>query len=222
MPKISELNPLTSLSNDDLIPVVNDPNGAPSNNKVTFNNFANSVYQYLDTKGVLSTSANTGNIRFNQDVIYTNSGDNIYINNPENAIQIGGQWLVQMSATSNATNLWGDGNTQAYAWVYQDPGGNEYAEFGTYISKHNNQQSSEVYVTTDPNRIFTITAHDNSASPAISTVWTYDLSGIIHLPNDVGDIYRNGVSVLGGTIEIDGGNAFTTPTAEITVDGGGA
>jgi hypothetical protein len=36
-----------------------------------------------------------------------------------------------------------------------------------------------------------------------------------------GDIQRNGVSVI-GTGQIDGGNAYTTPTAEITVDGGGA
>jgi hypothetical protein len=43
MPKISELNSIASLSNDDLVPVVNDPSGAPSTNKITFDNFKKSV-----------------------------------------------------------------------------------------------------------------------------------------------------------------------------------
>lgn len=50
--------------------------------------------------------------------------------------------------------------------------------------------------------------------------WVFTNTGILELPAN-GDIYLNGVSVL-GTGQIDGGNAFTTPTAEITVDGGGA
>lgn len=51
--------------------------------------------------------------------------------------------------------------------------------------------------------------------------WSFDANGVLNLPGNGGDIKRNGVSVI-GTGQIDGGNAFTSPTAEITVDGGGA
>ena len=43
MPKISELNAITSVSNNDLMMVVHDPNGLPSTNKITVNNFISSV-----------------------------------------------------------------------------------------------------------------------------------------------------------------------------------
>lgn len=43
MPKISELNAITSVANTDLLMVVHDPGGSPSTNKVTLTNFATSV-----------------------------------------------------------------------------------------------------------------------------------------------------------------------------------
>ena len=65
MPKISELNPITSISTDDLLLVVNDPNGAPSSNKITFDNFANSVFGYLGSRGYgtgyTGSAGNNGN-----------------------------------------------------------------------------------------------------------------------------------------------------------------
>jgi hypothetical protein len=60
----------------------------------------------------------------------------------------------------------------------------------------------------------------DSSNNYVNNTWQWDMNGIFHIPNN-GDIYRNGLSVI-GTGQIDGGNAFTTPTAEITVDGGGA
>jgi len=71
MPKISELNPLTSLSNDDLVPVVNDPNGSPSNNKVTFKNFANSVLNYFNTNRIFEIIPYIGNVAFSNTTIST-------------------------------------------------------------------------------------------------------------------------------------------------------
>lgn len=165
--------------------------------------------------------SNTGTTYF-PGVLSVNNNDNIYINNPTNGIQIGGSWLVQMSATSDANNLWGSGNTEAYAWVYQDPGGNGYAEHGVYLeSGSSGENVIDFYITTDPERVMYLRSQYPSASPAIDTTLRYTAEGILYLPNTVGDIYRDGISVL-GTGQIDGGNAFTTPTAEITVDGGGA
>lgn len=89
MPKISELNPLSSLSYDDLVPVVNDPNGSPSNNKVTFKNFANSVVQFFNNEGIfdyLLSAANTGNVTFTDTTISTrNTSDNLILTTKENS-----------------------------------------------------------------------------------------------------------------------------------------
>lgn len=174
----------------------------------------------IDGEGVLSSTAaaNTGDITFEHNVISTaNSSDNIYINHPNNGIQIGGSWLTQLSATSNASNLWGAGNTTSYTWCFQQP--DEYAEAASSVS--NGDDWAQVYLTSNSEQTFYIEAYNASASPAITTKLTYTAAGILYLPNTVGDIYRDGISVL-GTGQIDGGNAFTAPTAEITVDGGGA
>jgi hypothetical protein len=48
MPKISELNAITSVANNDLLMVVHDPGGLPSTNKVTVNNFARSITTSLN------------------------------------------------------------------------------------------------------------------------------------------------------------------------------
>jgi hypothetical protein len=47
MPKISELNAITSVANNDLLMVVHDPAGLPSTNKITVNNFVSSVSTQL-------------------------------------------------------------------------------------------------------------------------------------------------------------------------------
>ena len=142
----------------------------------------------------------------------------LFINNPNNGIQIGGQWLVQMSATSNAETLWGSGNTQAYMWVYQDPNYQDgYAEFGTYVQATTNVNVyTEMYNTTNPEYVFFVGHHDGINYKRLS----YNANCVFNLPEG-GDYRINGVSIV-GTGQIDGGNAFTSPTAEITVDGGGA
>jgi hypothetical protein len=176
----------------------------------------------VDANGMISVTgggtANTGHITFNNTTISQDTGAEIFIHNPDSAIQIGGQWLVQMSATSDANNLWGGGHTQAYSWVYQDQNySNGYAEFGTYITGNSDEEIySEMYVTSETDRIFFIGHSDGTTYKRL----TYNVNAVFNLPEG-GDYQINGVSIV-GTGQIDGGNAFTTPTAEITVDGGGA
>jgi len=43
MPKVSELTAITTLTQDDLLMVVNDPNGAPSTSKITAGNFFGNI-----------------------------------------------------------------------------------------------------------------------------------------------------------------------------------
>lgn len=57
--------------------------------------------------------------------------------------------------------------------------------------------------------------------PGNTHIWTFSRNGNIVLPPD-GDIKDSDGNSLLGSYEIDGGNAFTNYTAEITVDGGGA
>lgn len=63
MPKVSELNAVSNVSTDDLLLVVNDPNGAPSTNKITIQNFANTMtgmlrYASNSIPGVIKVSDN--------------------------------------------------------------------------------------------------------------------------------------------------------------------
>lgn len=86
--KVSELTALTNVSGDDLLLVVNDPNGTPDSRKVTVSNFfanvvsetthksrvnfkANTIY----TGTVMTVSANAifaGNVRLSEDTPASN------------------------------------------------------------------------------------------------------------------------------------------------------
>lgn len=209
--KLSELPLASNAAGTDRVLILRDPAGAPSTRTITVANLIASVpYANSSVAGTIKVGQNltvnatgylnsqagggTGTITFTNNVISTsNVTDNIYINNPNNGIQIGGSWLVQMSATSNAVNIWGDGNTTSYTWCYQEP--NHYAEAASYVQSGSDW--AQVYVTSNTERSFYITAHDSSASPAIQTELVYTAAGILHLPDEVGDIYRDGVSVLG-------------------------
>lgn len=57
MPKVSELNAITSVANSDLLMVVHDPSGSPSTNKVTLSNLGTSITAALKTAN--STIAGT-------------------------------------------------------------------------------------------------------------------------------------------------------------------
>jgi hypothetical protein len=60
--KVSELNALTNVSGDDLLLVVNDPNGTPESKKVTVSNlFAN----------VVSETTHKHRVNFKANTIYT-------------------------------------------------------------------------------------------------------------------------------------------------------
>jgi hypothetical protein len=146
MPKISELNAITSVANTDLLMVVHDPSGSPSTNKITVGNFANSIARPV------------------------------------------GNWTWPLLNGQYTRAVLG-GSQNSYI-EGQSPGG---------LVLYNDYQ---------------VTLFANNSA------WSFDDNNILTIP-DTGDIIRDGVSVI-GTGQIDGGNAFTTPTAEITVDGGGA
>lgn len=179
-----------------------------------------SAFTKVNANFVELYNANTGTITFANNTISTRVNDMIFINNPTNGIQIGGSWLAQMSATSNANNVWGDGNTESYAWVFQDPtgdGGQGYAEFGTYVSGNSGANHySEMYVTSHPENIFFIGYNDGSTYKRLS----YSANGVFNLPSG-GDYRIDGISITSAR-EIDGGNASSGYLAEITIDGGGA
>jgi hypothetical protein len=84
---------------------------------------------------------------------------------------------------------------------------------------NNQPRDSDFYV--DSDGAWIVNGRYNEIGNYINNSWHFGMDGMLDLPTGVGDIRRDGVSVL-GTGQIDGGNAFTTPTAEITVDGGGA
>lgn len=64
MPKISELNAITTLTSDDLIMVVNDPAGSPSTNKITVGNFFSNV-------NITTKFSNT--VTFSKSVTFSNT-----------------------------------------------------------------------------------------------------------------------------------------------------
>jgi hypothetical protein len=57
--KVSELSSLTHVSGDDLLLVVNDPNGSPSSRKVTVSNFFANVVSETTHKATTVFAANT-------------------------------------------------------------------------------------------------------------------------------------------------------------------
>lgn len=76
MPKISELNAITSVANTDLLMVVHDPGGSPSTNKITVNNFISVINQRVTLQAAsgnngflpVSTGSNTYAWKANPDV----------------------------------------------------------------------------------------------------------------------------------------------------------
>lgn len=199
--KISDLPIATTIAPSDRLVFLRQPNGNPSvrtislasltANLILANTTAVGVVKVgnnlsVNATGFLSASflsANTGDITFNNNIISTsNNSDNIYINHPNNAIQIGGSWLTQMSATSNAAHLFGDGNTTAYSWVYQEP--DNYAEHGSSVSNANNDINhyAEMYLRTDTNRIFQI--HYSNANTDVDNYLTYTAEGNLSIPGN--------------------------------------
>lgn len=145
MPKISELNPLSSLSYDDLVPVVNDPNGSPSNNKVTFKNFANSVVQYFDSEKIFDKIGNTGNVTFTNTTISTKYvNDDLLLKNKDTTsfIKLGlpvDTTLVSIPEAPldiSKTTIYGAGGVDISAnsnfnWIF-DPQGSFYLNSSEY------------------------------------------------------------------------------------------
>ena len=109
MPKISELNPISSVTSDDFILVVNDPGGAPSTNKMTVSNFANTVAQFVPyASDVISGTVKVGeNLGINSTGFLTSTVSSL----PSTGKSEG--FVVTWDAVTNAA-IW-----QAFSGVYQ-------------------------------------------------------------------------------------------------------
>jgi hypothetical protein len=146
----------------------------------------------VDENGVISVnSTNTGNFTFSNNILYTPSDAEISTAREAN---------TPYSISYYGTNYWG-----AYSELDTPGGNNSWAWIET-----NNNDINEPFI------LHEVVSYNGNVA-----TWRFYANGVLDLPFDIGDIQRNGVSLI-GTGQIDGGNAFTTPTAEITVDGGGA
>ena len=85
MPKISELTAITSLTADDLLMVVNDPNGAPSTNKITVGN----LFGNVRVSATFANSAAFSNVTINNFVLNNKATP---ASNTDNA-QMGKMWF---------------------------------------------------------------------------------------------------------------------------------
>ena len=57
MPKISELNEITYVNTNDLLAIVHDPNGLPSTNRITVNNFSSSIFSNVSFSHIPQTDS---------------------------------------------------------------------------------------------------------------------------------------------------------------------
>ena len=193
--KISELQGTTSVANTDKLVVLKDPSGNPSTRSITIDNLTSSIrYANATVAGVIKVG---NNLTINATGYLASDGTaNFTFSN--NVL------TTPNTAEINTPRI---ANTK-YAISYYDRGG----QWGGYTQLDKpDGNSSWAWVGTDlgdiDNPYVILEVLNDSGS---LTSWRFD-----------SDLKRNGVSVI-GTGQIDGGNAFTTPTAEITVDGGGA
>lgn len=108
MPKISELDTLTSVTSDDFVVVVNDPGGAPSTNKITVSNFANTVAQFVP----YASNVASGTIKVGENLSVNTSG---FLNNSTANLPTTGRsegFVVTWDAVTNAA-IW-----QAFSGVH--------------------------------------------------------------------------------------------------------
>jgi len=193
--KISELQGTTSVANTDKLVVLKDPSGNPSTRSITIDNLTSSIrYANATVAGVIKVGNN----------LTINATGYLASDGTANFIFSNNVLTTPNTAEINTPRI---ANTK-YAISYYDRGG----QWGGYTQLDKpDGNSSWAWVGTDlgdiDNPYVILEVLNDSGS---LTSWRFD-----------SDLKRNGVSVI-GTGQIDGGNAFTTPTAEITVDGGGA
>jgi hypothetical protein len=208
--KLSELPTASNAASSDRVLILRDPAGSPSTRTISLDNLTSSIrYANTTLAGVVKVgnnltinatgylnaeaggAANTGNFTFSNNILYVPSWSEISTAREAN---------TPYSISYYDQNYWG-----AYAELDTPGGNNSWAWIETNNSDINNP----------------FILHEVLSYNGDYATWRFYANGVLDLPFDIGDIQRNGVSLI-GTGQIDGGNAFTTPTAEITVDGGGA
>ena len=244
--KLSELPTAANVAGTDRILVLRDPSGSPTTRTITVNNFKASIASSSNTiqvGDIYSINATATELNFNVDAYNgsntesSNSGFKWFAGGFELAkLERDGHLVINKirSRLNSNLSLYVNGGAQTwefttenkiitptyseistpraantkYALSYYDQSG-LWGGYTQYDQPEGN--SSWAWVGTDntdidnPYVVLEVRADDGSY-----TTWKFD-----------SDLKRNGVSVI-GTGQIDGGNAFTSPTAEITVDGGGA
>lgn len=164
MPKISELNAITSVANTDLLMVVHDPSGLPSTNKVTLSNFAGSITNLIG----YANSTSSGAIKVGTSLSANSTG---YLNVVGTAVLPStGQsegFVATWDATTNAV-IW-----QAFSGVrdlYVADSANSYV-----VQEHDN------VIFADPNAIsqnITIVLPDDTSTSPATTGKTYAVKNL--------------------------------------------
>lgn len=193
--KISSLAIATTLSANDRVVVLTNPASSPSVRTITVNNLTSSIrYANTTAAGVVKVG---NNLSVNSTGFLNSSGIGDFTFS-DHIITTPTYAEIRTPNTANnkyAISYYDDaGSWGGYTQLDKPEGNSSWAWVGTDITDIDN-----------PWVVLEVRADDGSY-----TTWKFD-----------SDLKRNGVSVI-GTGQIDGGNAFTSPTAEITVDGGGA
>lgn len=201
MPKISELNPITNMSPDNLLMVVNDPNGAPSTNKITFRNFANSVSSYLVSGNVVFSNTTVSAAYRNQNLILEADHGNVVISS-----NTAYTWTFNESALILNSSSYGDiigigegmgptivANGSLYTISYNvNLETNEFWEQGTLsypgtVQLATNYQSdtyskyAQIYMSSTTEQ--GISLYLSSEGPLQQREWFFDIDGKLTLPN---------------------------------------
>ncbi|CAB5221493.1 hypothetical protein UFOVP245_169 [uncultured Caudovirales phage] len=177
MPKISELDTLASVTEDDYIIVVNDPGGAPSTNKMTVANFADTVAQFVP----YATNITSGTIIVGENLSVNATG---FLNNDIANLPTQGQsegYIVTWDGVTNSA-IW-----QTFSAVYNYRLVNQ----PVYnVAEHDN------IIFADPNSVssdIVIVLPDDASTPPSSLGKSYTIKNI-----NPGDGYKVTVTTQSG------------------------
>ena len=206
MPKISELNPITNMSPDNLLMVVNDPNGAPSTNKITFKNFANSVSSYLISGNVVFSNTTVSAAYRNQNLILQADHGNVVISSNNDYSWTFDEYGFLSLNSSSYGEIMGIGagmgptiyaNSSLYQYVYYDDNEtNEHWQHGSVVYPGTNQlwttyYNDYVYEGRDSNFTLRSDQTDTSAEiylkkngPFSEKKWNFGANGVITFPDN--------------------------------------
>jgi hypothetical protein len=163
MPKISELNALTYVTNEDLMVVVNDPSGLPATKKITVGNFFSNVAASVQF---------TNNVTFSKSISVSNTTiSNATLSYSINNSAVGGvnanSTTYQTTATKLnvnnsiqylAPNTSGNGSDKHF---YLPPGANGQI---MYFAGKTSQHIGDIYIWVDKLRTYNLSSTYSNTS----------------------------------------------------------